>query len=104
MRDLKLPPVGIWGALLNGSYDATWVFMGWEGVEAKLQGIELNSFLMQDYGVPYGYAPCLLAHPKILEEEPEMVKTYSLEVSMKLGFRGPEIKHAMSIAIAITIT
>lgn len=70
------PMLGIWGSLLNGSYDATWVFMGWEGVEAKLQGIELNAFFMQDYGVPYGYAPCLLANPKILEEEPEVAKQF----------------------------
>lgn len=68
--------LGIWGALLDGTYDATWVFLGWEGVEAKLKGVELNTFLMQDFGVPYGYAPCLLAHPKVLGEEPELVRQF----------------------------
>lgn len=28
----------------QGEADATWVFMGWEGVEAKRKGVELNAF------------------------------------------------------------
>ena len=52
------------------------VFMGWEGVQAKLNGVELNAFYPQDFGVPYAYAPCLLAHPATLEEEPAMVRAF----------------------------
>ncbi len=121
------PMLGIFGALLNGEYDATWVFTGWEGVEAELKGVELNAFKMQvrahraraprtpsppdrarlrlrprarardafwmrvwcdararcaarcrlqDFGVPYGYAPCLLAHPTTLEREPALVRDF----------------------------
>ena len=32
-----LPMLGIWNTLLEGESDATWVFMQWEGVEAKLK-------------------------------------------------------------------
>jgi len=35
--------------------DATWVFMGWEGIEAKRRDVELNVFKLEDYGIPYGY-------------------------------------------------
>lgn len=28
----------------QGEADATWVFLGWEGVEAARAGVELNSF------------------------------------------------------------
>lgn len=28
----------------QGEADATWVFMGWEGVEARRKGVELNAF------------------------------------------------------------
>lgn len=30
--------------LAQGEADATWVFMGWEGVEAQRRGVELNAF------------------------------------------------------------
>ena len=29
------PMLGIWNTLISGDFDATWVFMGWEGVEAE---------------------------------------------------------------------
>lgn len=47
----------------QGEADATWVFMGWEGIEAKRKGVELNAFGLEEFGVPYGYSPLLIAHP-----------------------------------------
>jgi hypothetical protein len=42
--------LGIWNTLVTGEADATWVFKGWEGVEAALKGLELNEFTLGDYG------------------------------------------------------
>ena len=64
--ELALPMLGVWNTLLKGEADATWVFMGWEGVEAELAGVALNAFKLGDFGVPYGYSPVLLAHPDTL--------------------------------------
>ena len=50
------PMLGIWNTLLEGEADATWVFTQWEGVEAKLKGVELNAFPVCDFGVPYAYS------------------------------------------------
>mmetsp|Transcript_14638 Transcript_14638/g.42847 ORF Transcript_14638/g.42847 Transcript_14638/m.42847 type:complete len:288 (-) Transcript_14638:1205-2068(-) len=60
------PMLGIWNTLLKGEADATWVFMGWEGVEAKLKGLDLNAFGLEQYKIPYGYSPLLVAHPDTL--------------------------------------
>lgn len=53
--------LGIWETLLSGKYDATWIFMNWEGVHAEAKGVPLRTFKMADYGIPYGYSPVLLA-------------------------------------------
>ena len=45
--------------LKKGTVDATWIFLPWEGVEAELEGVELNVFKTEDYGVPYGYSPVI---------------------------------------------
>lgn len=37
--------------LLEGKADATWVFMGWEGVLARQQGVALNVFSLDEYKV-----------------------------------------------------
>lgn len=61
---------------IEGKADATWVFMQWEGVEAKLKGVDLNVFPVCDYGMPYAYAPCLCAHPDWLAANSEVAKKF----------------------------
>lgn len=51
---------------MQGEADATWVFLGWEGIEASRKGVELNVFKLEDYKVQYGYSPLLVAHPDTL--------------------------------------
>ncbi|WP_128225468.1 ABC transporter substrate-binding protein [Halobacteriaceae archaeon SHR40] len=63
------PKLGIWNTLLDGDADATWVFMPWEGVMAERDGIDLTPFYLDDYGVPYGYTPLMLASPDTIEEQ-----------------------------------
>lgn len=61
------PKLGIWNTLLDGDADATWVFMPWEGVLAARDGIDLTPFYLDDYDVPYGYTPLLLARPETID-------------------------------------
>jgi ABC-type nitrate/sulfonate/bicarbonate transport system substrate-binding protein len=53
--------LGIWNTLLSGEFSATWIFTNWEGVEAKNSNVELTYFHLEDYGIPYGYSPVLVA-------------------------------------------
>jgi ABC-type nitrate/sulfonate/bicarbonate transport system substrate-binding protein len=76
--------LGIWDTLLNDGADSTWVFMPWEGVEAKLKNIELNAFKLADYGIPYGYSPLLISHENVLLECPETTSQF-LKITQK-GF------------------
>jgi ABC-type nitrate/sulfonate/bicarbonate transport system substrate-binding protein len=52
--------------LERGRSDSTWIFTAWEGVIASRAGQELNCFALEDYEIPYGYSPILLAHPDAL--------------------------------------
>mmetsp|Transcript_12288 Transcript_12288/g.26508 ORF Transcript_12288/g.26508 Transcript_12288/m.26508 type:complete len:344 (-) Transcript_12288:392-1423(-) len=70
------PMLGIWNTLLKGQADATWVFLGWEGIEAQQKGVELNVFKLEDYKVPYGYSPVLVAHPSTLSEQADRVSKF----------------------------
>lgn len=53
--------LGIWNTVLEGKADATWIFDNWEGVEAESKKIELNRFSLEDFDIPYGYSPVILA-------------------------------------------
>mmetsp|Transcript_42240 Transcript_42240/g.99176 ORF Transcript_42240/g.99176 Transcript_42240/m.99176 type:complete len:360 (+) Transcript_42240:100-1179(+) len=93
------PMLGIFNSLLGGEYDATWVFMGWEGVEAKLKGVELNAFLLQDYQVPYSYAPCLLADPKTLSDDPQLVKDFLAATAEGYAFAAKNVDESARILV-----
>jgi NitT/TauT family transport system substrate-binding protein len=66
---LTPPKLGIPNTLLEGTADATWVFLPWEGLLAERDGVELNAFRLDDYGVPYGYTPTLLATPETIASD-----------------------------------
>lgn len=55
------PMLSLWDSVVSGKYDSTWVFMGWEGIEAQQKGIDLNVFMLQDFNVPYGEGPMIIA-------------------------------------------
>ncbi|ADB40648.1 ABC transporter substrate-binding protein [Spirosoma linguale] len=58
----KMGWAGIWRALLTREVDAAWCWLTWEGVQADIQGVDLNQFLFDEYEIPYGYNPVLTAH------------------------------------------
>ena len=75
---IKITPekLGIWDTLLEGKADATWVFLPWEGIEARRKGVELNTFQLQDYDIPYGYSPVLISHPDLLEKKSKAITNF----------------------------
>lgn len=84
LRVVHPQKLGIWETLLNDGAHSTWVFMPWEGVEAKLKNIELNVFKLAEYGIPYGYSPLLISHENVITECPET--TFQFLKITKQGF------------------
>lgn len=61
--------LGIWETLQSGQYDATWIFLNWEGVQAEEKGLVLRKFRLVDYDIPYGYSPIILASQRQVEKD-----------------------------------
>ncbi len=70
------PKLGIWNTLLSGQADATWIFDNWEGEQARLQGIQLHRFRLQDFGIPYGYSPVIVASRQMIEQQPALLRQF----------------------------
>lgn len=51
--------LSLFDAVKDGSVDATWIFIPWEGVEAELDNVDAKYFKLEDYGIPYGYSPVI---------------------------------------------
>lgn len=57
--------------------DFTWIYYGWDGVAAELQDYDLNFIKLQDI-VPAleFYTPVIIAHEKLLNENPELARRF----------------------------
>jgi ABC-type nitrate/sulfonate/bicarbonate transport system substrate-binding protein len=58
--------------------DFAWIFFGWQGISASLDGINLDTLLLQDYldCVPDYYTPILLTTSTMIEDNPEIVQAF----------------------------
>eukprot|EP01018_Ginkgo_biloba_P040101 Gb_12630 [translate_table: standard] len=75
-KEITPEKLGIWDVLTVGKANATWIFTGWEGVEAKFKKVDLNEFKLSNYRIPYGYSPIVFVHPDTLKAYPDMVKQF----------------------------
>ncbi len=68
--------LGIWDTLVERTYDATWVFRNWEGVEAEALDVPLRYFDLKDYDIPYGYSPVLAVSETDMREHTNRYKRF----------------------------
>ncbi len=62
---------------LQRHFDLAWIYYGWQGIEAELRGIDLDVVMMDEYfdAVPDYYTPILVTSERLIEEDPELVRT-----------------------------
>lgn len=58
--------------------DFAWIFYGWDGINAKLKGIDLNVVMLNEWQecVPDYYTPVIITNEKLIEEQPEVVRAF----------------------------
>lgn len=68
--------LGIWNTVLSGKYEATWIFMNWEGVQVKSLGEELRAFKLADYQIPYSYSPVLACNGNQIKDKKDAYRRF----------------------------
>ncbi len=68
--------LGIWSTLIDQQYDATWIFLNWEGFDRKAKEISLKYFKLEDYHIPYSYSPLLTASEKKLKARKDVYRQF----------------------------
>ena len=72
-------------ALKSRRIDFAWIFLGWEGVQAQREGIDLTTFPITAYGIPDYSSPDIITSPETLAK-----KTDALRRFMRATARGYE--------------
>jgi ABC-type nitrate/sulfonate/bicarbonate transport system substrate-binding protein len=75
-RSVALADSAAYEALYAGRADFVISFSAWEGVEARLRGIDLRSFAFTDYGFPDFYQVVLACSRDALQREPGAIRAF----------------------------
>ncbi len=63
-------------ALESHKVDFVWIFDGWEGIQAKQQGIGLITFPINTNGIADYYTPVFITSPKEIKQNPQLLKKF----------------------------
>lgn len=90
MRSAKADPAKL--KVISGVYDffstigkdvdLEWIYYGWDGVQAKRRGIEINYIPIRELNPVFDYyTPVLISSDQVLNSEPEMVRAFLAAVA-----------------------
>lgn len=62
----------------QGEVDFAWIFYGWTGINAELQGVPIDIVMLKDYTdcVPDYYTPILITSEALIADDPDMVRAF----------------------------
>jgi len=72
-------------ALVARRVHLAWIFLAWDGIQAELLGLDLNTLPLYGSCVPDYYTPVVVAGEKTIAEKPDLVRRF-----MKATARGYE--------------
>lgn len=85
---------------VNRDVDFTWIYYGWTGVEAELRGEDINMVYLTDYSKNLDYyTPVLTTSEKMIEENPETVRSFLAAVAKGYDFAIDHAKDAADILL-----
>ncbi|WP_296405189.1 ABC transporter substrate-binding protein [Psychrobacter sp.] len=62
-------------ALRMNQFDYILAYYGWDGIHAKLKGVDTNFFFLKDYEPIFDYyAPVIITNNKLIKNNPELVR------------------------------
>lgn len=59
--------------IIQRDVDLYWIFFGWQGVKAELEGLEIETLFVKDWGVPDYYTPIIITSEQLIADKPDVV-------------------------------
>ena len=63
-------------ALLGKRVDFAWIFLGWDGIQAQLKGVELSTVPLYGSCLPDYYTPVIISGEKTLAKRGDLVRRF----------------------------
>lgn len=64
-------------SVIGKSVDFTWIFQGWDGIQAELKKIPLNIIMLKDFDEALDYyTPVIITSEQMINEKPDFVRKF----------------------------
>jgi len=63
-------------ALVGGQADLAWIFLGWDGIQAQLDGVELVTVPLYGNCLPDYYTPVIISGESTIADNPDLVERF----------------------------
>lgn len=74
-------------ASVGKNVDFSWIFAGWDGVRARMQGVALDTIMVKDADPALDYyTPVIISNEKLIKENPEVVRAFMAAVTQGYKF------------------
>jgi ABC-type nitrate/sulfonate/bicarbonate transport system substrate-binding protein len=87
-------------AVASKQADFVWIFMGWDGIQAQMQNIELNLIPPTKYGVPERYTPIIITNTANTSAKADALKKFGKATARGYDFAIANPKEAADLLIA----
>lgn len=87
-------------ALKDKTVDFAWVFSGWEGLQAKREGLELTTFDLRDFGIPDYSTPNIITSPKTIDTKKDALKRFMSATAQGYEYARQHPRESAEILIA----
>lgn len=87
---------------LYNDIDFVWIFDAWQGVEARLRGIDLNIIYLNEYEPRLDYyTPILVTNETLIAEDPDLVRAFMSATAKGYEYAIANPEEAAEILIAL---
>ena len=84
-------------------YDFTWVYYGWEGIDAELRGLDTEFYRLTEHFPQFDhYSPILITSKDMIETHPDVVKAFVEAVSEGYTYAAKNPEDAAQILLKYT--
>lgn len=82
--------------------DFAWIFYGWDGINAKLKGIDLNMVMLNEWQecVPDYYTPVIITNETLITEHPDLITAFMTATAKGYEFAIDHPDEAADILLA----
>lgn len=92
--------VGGYQAVAAKQADFVWIFAGWDGIQAKLDKVDLDMFYLKDHGVPDFYTPVIISSQQAIQNKKEALKVFMAVTARGYDYAIANPKDAADLLIA----